>query len=152
MASEGGTVDAMTLEEARAKLKAAPFADFMRIRKELAKQLHDEGAPHLGRLIASENKPTRAAWAVGRVDAEELATLEEARRAAAEAQGGNDGDALREALARYHEAVNGVLAAAKRQLEECGMAAGLAQERAMRAIVEHQGADPIEVLAPEKDS
>ena len=141
------TMDKMTLDEARQKLRAAKLADFTRVRGELAKELKEQGDPHLGRLLMSEKKPSSAEWAVAQVDDELKEEVERTRREAEHAQAKESGDALREALAAYRAAVNAAIDAAKTAMREADMAVNAATERAIRAAVEGHREDPLEALA-----
>jgi hypothetical protein len=136
----------MDLDEAKAKLRAATLEDFMKVRDDLVKALREQGDVHLARLVAGTKKPDRAAWAIGRVDASLRDALVIARGAAHAAQSHESGDALRDALAEYHRAVNAVVSAAKKILADAGMNASRANERAMHALLEGHAEDPLEAL------
>jgi hypothetical protein len=136
----------MTLEEAREKLRAAAFADFVKIRAEIAAELKAQGDAHLARLLLSSKKPDRAGWALARVEDELKETLERERTLAQAAQAHKKGDELREALASYRAAENAVIDAAKAVMKENDMNVNAATERQIRAAVEGKIEDPLEVL------
>lgn len=136
----------MTLDEAREKLRAAKPADFTRVRGELAKELKEQGDAHLARLITSMKKPNAVEWAVARIDDEIREEVERTRRQAEHAQAKEHGDALREALGAYREAVNAAIDAAKTAMREADMTVNAATERALRAAVEGHQEDPLEAL------
>jgi len=136
----------MTLEEAREKLKAAAFADFTRVRKEIADELKAQGDAHLARLLLSAKKPDRVGWALARVDDELKTTLATEHTLAQAAQAHKSGDELRDALASYRAAVNAVIDATKEIMKEADMSVNAATERAIRAAVEGRAEDPLEVL------
>ena len=138
--------DFMTLEEAREKLRAAAFADFVKVRAEIAEELKSQGDAHLARLLLSSKKPDRAGWALARVDDELKETLERERTLAQAAQAHKKGDELREALASYRAAENAVIDAAKAVMKEADMHVNAATERQIRAAVEGRIEDPLEVL------
>ena len=136
----------MTLEEAREKLMAAAFADFVKVRTEIAAELKEQGDAHLARLLLSSKKPDRVGWALARVDDELKTTLERERTLAQAAQAHKTGDELREALASYRAAVTAVIDATKDVMKEADMAVNAATERSIRAAVEGRIEDPLEVL------
>jgi hypothetical protein len=136
----------MTLDEAREKLKAAAFADFVKVRTEIAAELKAQGDAHLARLLLSAKKPDRIAWALVRVDDELKTTLERERTFAQAAQAHKKGDELRDALASYRAAVTAVMDATKAVMHEADMSVNAATERAIRAAVEGRHEDPLEVL------
>ncbi len=136
----------MDLDEARTKLHEASYEDFMRVRDEVVAELRAQGDAHLARLVAGTKKPDRAHWAVGRVDSALRQSLELARGTAQHAQAHASGDALRDALADYHRAVNAVVDAAKKIMTDAGMTVSRANERAMHALLEGHAEDPLEAL------
>lgn len=135
----------MTLDEARDKLRAAAFADFVKVRTEIAAELKAQGDAHLARLLSSSKKPDRAGWALARVDDELKETLERERTLAQAAQAHKKGDDLRDALASYRAAENAVIDAAKAVMREADMNVNAATERQIRAAIEGHD-DPLEVL------
>lgn len=136
----------VTLDEARSRLRAAPLAEFVRVRGRLVRELREDGEPRLARILAGTKKPTRSDWALAQVEAPVKAELERAREEALRAQEHSGGDALRAALSRYHAAVTAVVDAAKTILRRNGMPVTTTQERAMRATLERHGSDPLEAL------
>jgi hypothetical protein len=136
----------MTLEEAREKLKAAPLADFTKVRAEIAQELKEQGDAHLARLLLSAKKPDKVAWALMRVDDDLKQKVTSTRAAAEHAQLRATGDELREALADYRASVNAVIDAAKDVMKDAEMPVNAATERAIRAGVEGHHDDPLEVL------
>ncbi|MEO8875220.1 MAG: hypothetical protein ABI461_06525, partial [Polyangiaceae bacterium] len=71
----------MSLEEAFARLYAAPLADFVSVRKAIATELKKSGDPELAAKITEARKPTATAWAANQIahrHPKELATFTDA--------------------------------------------------------------------------
>ncbi|WUJ74760.1 hypothetical protein OG809_16145 [Kribbella soli] len=113
----------MDFEEAADALYAAPAADFIATRNELAKQLKADGDPVGSTRLKAMRKPTVAAWVtnlVARKAPDELDDLlalgDEFREATADL----DGDRLRELTPRRHELLDKLAKEAARLAGEDG--------------------------------
>ncbi|WP_432887150.1 hypothetical protein ACQPYH_04825 [Kribbella sp. CA-245084] len=113
----------MDFEEAADALYAAPAADFIATRNELAKQLKADGDPVASTRLKAMRKPTVAAWVtnlVARKAPDELDDLlalgDEFREATADL----DGDRLRELTPKRHELLDKLAKEAARLAGEGG--------------------------------
>jgi len=119
------------LERALDRLYAAPFDDFLALRKELVAELRTAGDAAASREVAGAAKPTRTAWALNQVvrrQPEVLKALFRAHEAAASPSAG-DGDHLRRTAREYRERVSKMVGAVREVLGEAGVELNAAQSR-----------------------
>ncbi len=113
----------MDFEEAADALYAAPAADFIATRNELAKQLKADGDQLGSTRLKAMRKPTVAAWLTNLVSREQpdeiddlLALGDEFREATADL----DGERLRELTPKRHKAIDGLVKAAGKLADQHG--------------------------------
>ncbi len=119
-------------------LYAAPFDDFVAVRKKLAADLRAAGDLAMSREVSIAKKPSRTAWAMNqlvRKSPDVLRAAFEAFDTAARAQSSGDADAMRETARAFRERVNGVVMQCERLLVDAGAALNAAQARRLTETI-----------------
>jgi hypothetical protein len=123
------------VHDALERLYAAPLDAFMALRRELVASLRAAGgrdAAQAAREVAAAPKPTRTAWAlndVARRQPELVRGMLEARDAAAAAQKGGEGEAIRAAVREYRSRLAEMTHAVRDVLAGAGFGATTPQLR-----------------------
>jgi hypothetical protein len=132
-------------EEAADALYAAPAADFIATRNELAKQLKADGDPVGSTRLKAMRKPTVAAWVTNLVarkapdDLDDLLALgDEFREATADL----DGDRLRELTPRRHQLLDKLAKEAARLAAEDGQKVSADVGQKLRETLDAALVDP----------
>lgn len=134
----------MDLAEAVDELYGAPLADFVAVRTRLVARAKDE-APDLVGELKGLRKPTVVAWLLNRVARSEPAVVAALldlgeRMRAAQAKG--DGATLSAARPERHEAIEALVAAARRCGEETGTSFGASAADGVSSTAVAALADP----------
>jgi DNA repair exonuclease SbcCD ATPase subunit len=122
-------------------LYGLPLEEFTAARNVLAKRLRADGEKDAAAEVAKLRKPSRPAWAINRAaraDPDLAAAVLDAAAGLAEAQqaavSGSGREALDEAVQAEREAVESLVAAARRELAEAGAANEAMVDRARRTL------------------
>lgn len=102
-------IDSRSLQDAIERLYASSFADFIRVRDALAKELRSAGKRDAALMVKGLRKPSRAAWALNRVAHVQPDTLVALAKAVAEIVDAHAGAGdLRAAMVTLRTAVRDV--------------------------------------------
>lgn len=134
----------MDLAEAVDELYGAPLADFVAVRTRLVARAKEE-APGLVGELKTLRKPTVVAWLLNRVarsEPEVVADLLDLGERMRTAQAKGDGAALSAARPERHEAIDALVAAARRRAEAHGTSFGASAADGVSSTAVAALADP----------
>ncbi len=125
--------------EALDRLLAAPFDQFVALRREIALELRKKGDAPAARAVTAMAKPSRTAWAldqVARRRPELLSAALDAWATAAAAPQQSDADGVRATARAFRDRVADVVAAAGEAASEDGAPLNLQQSRRVAATLQ----------------
>lgn len=120
------------------RLYAAPLAEFVALRRELAAELRALGDATGARELSAAKKPSRIAWALNQVarrHPERLKAAFDAHAAAAKTQSGGDAEAMRDAARAFRDRLGEVVQAGAGLLAEADAHLTAAQARELSETV-----------------